>query len=63
MELEAYIRSHTPIDSYELQGQVPETVLSGQTADISPFIEHRWYDWVCYWDSTADYPKGKEQYG
>ena len=39
IELEALIRSHTPQDIYELQGQVPETLMSGETADIYPFIE------------------------
>ena len=40
IELEALIQSHTSLDIYDLQGQVPETILSGKTADISPFIEH-----------------------
>jgi len=40
--LEAFIRSHTALDLFELQGQVPETILSGQTAYISPFVECRW---------------------
>jgi len=39
IELQSYIRSHAALDIYELQGQVPETILSGQTADISPFVE------------------------
>ena len=42
IELEALIRSHTALDIYELKGQVTETLLSGQTTDISPFIEHEW---------------------
>ena len=63
LELEGYIRSHTAINSFELQGQVPETVLSGQTADISPFIELPWYGWVYYWDSKAQYPESKEKLG
>ncbi|KAI2493824.1 hypothetical protein MHU86_20705 [Fragilaria crotonensis] len=36
LEREAYIRSHTAHDIYRLNGQVPETVVSGETADISP---------------------------
>ena len=44
LELEAYIQLNTALNSYELQGQVPETILSGQTADISPFMQHGWYD-------------------
>ena len=46
IELEALIRSHTALDIYDLKGQVPETLLSGKTADISPFIEHEWYNFV-----------------
>ena len=63
LELEGYIRSHTALDTYELQGEVPETILSGQTADISPFIECGWYDWVKWYDSTAKYPAPKEVLG
>jgi transposase len=42
LELEGAIRSHTALDSYDLQGQVPETILSGQTADVSPYAECAW---------------------
>jgi len=63
LELEAYLRSHTALESYELQGQVPETIVSGQTADISPFAEHGWYDWVMWFDSDTAYPKPKELLG
>ena len=37
LEREAYIRSHTAHNIYGLNGQVPETMVSGETADISPF--------------------------
>jgi hypothetical protein len=63
IELEGYVRSNTALDIYELQGQVPETILSGQTADISPFVECHWYEWVKYWDNYAMYPDAKEQLG
>ena len=46
LELEAYIQLSMALNSYELQGQVLETILSGQTADISPFVQHGWYDWI-----------------
>ena len=62
MELEGYIQSHTALDLYELQGQVPETILSGQTADISPFVEYRWYDFVRWYDIKAQFPQLKERY-
>ena len=63
LELEGYIRSHTAIDNFELDGQVPETIVSGQTADISPFVEFPWYGWVKWWDIPAGYPDRKEIYG
>ena len=37
IELEALIRSHTALNIYGLEGQVPEMVMSGQTGDISNF--------------------------
>ena len=37
LERESYIRSHTALDIFSLNGQVPETIVSGETADISPF--------------------------
>jgi transposase len=30
--------------SYELQGQGPETIVSWQTVDISPFVKCGWYN-------------------
>ena len=35
-EREAYVRSLTTHDIYRLDGQVPELLVSGETADISP---------------------------
>ena len=63
LELEAYIWLHTAQDKYELQDQVPETVMSGQTADISQFVELPFYTWVKFWDNLAKYPEPKEQLG
>ena len=62
-ELEAYIWLHTTIDIYKLQGQVLETIMSRQTADISPFVELLYYAWVKFYDKLAKYPKLKEQLG
>jgi len=63
LELESLIRSHTSNDNFELQGQLPETVLTGQTADISALVEHSWYDWVKWWDVKAGFPEPKEVLG
>jgi hypothetical protein len=57
------IWSHTALDLFELQGQVPETIVSGQTADISPFIEYLWFDWIIYYDRVASFPDLKERLG
>jgi hypothetical protein len=48
LELQGLIRSHTALDLYDLQGDVPETHLTGDTPDISPIVEHAWYDWVWF---------------
>jgi hypothetical protein len=37
--------------------------VSGQTADISPFIEYAWFDWIIYYDWVASFPDPKEQLG
>jgi len=37
--------------------------LSGQTADISPFVECRWYEFVRWYDVKAQLPQPKEKYG
>ena len=48
MELQALIRSHTALDLYALNGDTPETHLTGNTPDISSLVEHAWYDWVWF---------------
>ncbi len=46
IELEAYIQSNTAWDIYKLQGETPETLMSGETPDISQFCELSFYEWV-----------------
>ena len=48
LELEGYIRSNTAHDIFMLNGEVPETIMSGKTSDISQFCEFEWYDWVYF---------------
>jgi hypothetical protein len=52
-------KSHTAGNHYELNGECPETVLSGETANISEFSEYGWYDWVKFRDTTVPYPEDK----
>ena len=59
MELESLIRSHTALDIWQLQGQVPQTLMTGQTADISQLFELGWYDWCYYHDSAIKFPNDK----
>ena len=56
IEWEAYIQSNTAWDIYELQGETPETVLSGETADISQFCELSFYEWIMFRDEPVSYP-------
>ena len=48
---------------HELQGKVPETLVTGQTADISPFCEIGFYNWVLYLDPTGGFPRDKQVLG
>jgi hypothetical protein len=59
IERQAYVRSHTAHSIYALEGQVPETMVSGQTPDISPFAAFRWYEWVMFRDTMVSYPEDK----
>ena len=42
-----------------LNGEVPETIMSGKTSDISQFCEFEWYDWVYFRDSAVSFPEDK----
>ena len=59
LELEALVRSCTCNDIYMTAGQVPETIMTGSTADISHIAEFGWYDWVMYRDNIPSYPDDK----
>ena len=48
LDLEAQIWSNTAHNIYELQGEMPKTVISGENFDISPICEFEWYHWVYY---------------
>jgi hypothetical protein len=59
LELEAIIRSCTCNDNFETNGETPETIMSGSTADISHISEFGWYDWVMFHDNTPTFPDDK----
>ena len=55
--MEAYIRFNTTAhEIYKLDGEVPETVMSGKMSDISQFCELEWLGWVMFQDETAPFP-------
>ena len=63
LELKALQRSHTASSIFAAKGEVPETIVSGQTADISQLCEFAWYDWVKFRESTAPFPEDQEVLG
>ena len=63
VELASVVRSHLALDLYKLDGQVPETKMLGQTADISFIYAFAWYDWIYYHDSVVSFPEPKMQLG
>ena len=63
LELESCIRSNTSVTHPERNGEVLKTIMSGQTADISPFAAHGWYQWIKYYDTVHGYPEHKEILG
>ncbi len=59
LELEAYVCSCTSNDISMTAGQVPETIMTGNTADISHIAEFGWYDWVMFCDNKPSFPDEK----
>jgi hypothetical protein len=60
---EAYVRSHTSMDIFGLEGQVPESKVKGKTVDIFTISEYSWYEWVKIRDTAAKFPVSKVQLG
>ena len=56
LELESYTMSNTACGIYKLDGEVPETIMSGETSNISQFCELKWFEWVMFQDKTVPYP-------
>ena len=46
LALKSRSRPNTAHDVYMLHGEMSETIISGQTADISLFCEFEWYERV-----------------
>ena len=52
LDLEAYIRSNTGLDIFELDRMTTKTNMSGETSDITTLCEFGCYQWV-YFRSTS----------
>ncbi len=57
LELKAYVHSCTSNDIYMTAGQVPETIMSGNTTNISHIADFGWYDWVMFPDNEPSFPE------
>ena len=60
LELESYVHSNMVIARPELNGQVPETIMSGQTTNISHFAKFAWDDWIKFYDILTGYPEPRK---
>ncbi len=59
LKLEAYVHSCTSNDIYVTVGQVPETIVTGNTANISLIADFGWYNWVMFHDNKPSFPDDK----
>ena len=55
IELEMEIRSCTTNNVIELKGEVPRTVMKGETANLTHLCEFGWYDWVYFRDNAITF--------
>jgi hypothetical protein len=44
---------------YMTNGEVPDTIMTGSTADISNIREFGWYNWVMFRDNVRTFPDVK----
>jgi hypothetical protein len=56
IELQAKIRSNTAHDIPTLGGQTPETLMGGETANISELSEYDWFQWLYFRDTQSSFP-------
>jgi hypothetical protein len=40
-------------------GQVPETIMTGNTTNFSHIAEFGWYDWIMFCDNKPSFPDDK----
>jgi hypothetical protein len=42
---------------YSLDGHMPQTIVKGETADISAIALYCWYEWVMFHDMAIPFPE------
>ena len=50
-------------DTWQLKGRSPEEHVTGETPDITEYVEFDWYTPVFYWEPTNKFPDGKRCIG
>ena len=55
-ELMPYIRSNTAHSIYKLDGDIPETTMSGESSNIRQFCEFEWFEWGMFQDKWHHIP-------
>jgi hypothetical protein len=63
LELQSKIRSNVAHNIITLGGQTPETLMTGETADISALCEFEWFQWVRYKDQITGWPNAAQILG
>jgi len=57
LERQSLVRSLTALEIYALGGEVPESKVMGDTADITAAALFRWYEWVYFRDTAVSFPE------
>jgi hypothetical protein len=55
IKLKQCVQSDTWNECFANRGKVPETIVSGETADISTFAQHHWYEWIMFRDTSVSF--------
>jgi hypothetical protein len=63
LELQSKTRSNVAHDLTTLNGHTPETLMTGDTADISSLCEYQWFEWIWHKDEDASYPNDSHVLG
>ena len=63
LERRARINNMTAKDRFNLHGQNPHTLVTGDTADISNLCQFAWYEWVYFRDQGGSFPASQEILG